>query len=188
MAVQTHKKKWESGFPKEADWGGKRKTMRVKRMEKPRLKYTACNHISAAQITLHQRGRNRWSRGGGGAAEEEIMHRRNQDRRLFFSVFLFFFFFYRSFAFGRSGKLRFHSGSKRGQTGEHRYYGNQHPSHPHDQSSSYPLGSKNRPAKPLGGWQIRLRVRALEEQQEEDGNHKTGCTSSRLASSQILIR
>lgn len=164
--------------------------MRVKRVEKPRLKYTACNHISAAQITLHQQGRNRWSRGGRGgrAAEEERMHRRNQDRRLF-SVFLFFlfFFFYRSFAFGRSGKLRFHSGSKRGQTGEHRYYGNQHPSHPHDQSSSYPLGSKNRPAKLLGGWQIRLLVRAL-EQQEEDGNHKTGCTSSRLASSQILIR
>jgi len=49
---------------------------------------------------------------------------------------------YHSFAFGRSGKLRFHSGSKRGQTGEHRYYGNQHLSHPHDQSSSYPLESK----------------------------------------------
>lgn len=64
----------------------------------------------------------------------------NQDRQV-----------YHSFAFGRSGKLRFHSGSKRGQTGEHRYYGNQHLSHPHDQSSSYPLESKKSPAKLLGG-------------------------------------
>lgn len=164
-------------------------------MEKPRLKYTACNHISAAQITLHQRGRNRWSRGGGvgwggcwGAGDWGGENAQTESRQAAFFCFSFsFFFFYRSFAFGRSGKLRFHSGSKRGQTGEHRYYGNQHPSHPHDQSSSYPLGSKNRPAKLLGGWQIRLLVRAL-EQQEEDGNHKTGCTSSRLASSQILIR
>lgn len=124
--------------------------MRVKRMEKPRLKHTACNHISAAQITLHQRGRNRWSREGGrGTRGGRRLRRRECTDGIktggFFPFFFsFFFFFYRSFAFGRSGKLRFHSGSKRGQTGEHRYYGNQHPSHPHDQSSSYPLGSKNR--------------------------------------------
>lgn len=49
---------------------------------------------------------------------------------------------YHSFAFGKSGKLRFHSGRKRGQTGEHSYYRNHHLSHPHDQSAPYPLESK----------------------------------------------
>ena len=88
--------------------------------------------------------------------------------------------FYRSFAFGRSGKLRFHSGSKRGQTGEHRYYGNQHLSHPHDQSSSCPLGSKI-PRQTAGRLTDTFSgVRRVVK--EEKDNHKTGCTSAHLAS------
>lgn len=65
--------------------------MRVKRMEKPRLKYTACNHISAAQITLHQRGRNRWSQGGGGAVRR--LRRRECTDGIKTGGFFFLFFF-----------------------------------------------------------------------------------------------
>lgn len=91
----------------------------------------ACDHITSGG-RADEVGRRRMGRG-------KKRHKMNQNRQV-----------YHSFAFGRSGKLRFHSGSKRGQTGEHRYYGNQHPSHPHDQSSSYPLESKI--ASHTAGW------------------------------------
>lgn len=88
------------------------------------------DHITSARRADEVRERRT---GGEERKKKGTRQKMNQGRQV-----------YHSFAFGRSGKLRFRSGSKRGQTGEHRYYGNHHLAHPHDQSSSYPFESKYR--------------------------------------------